>query len=310
MVGRELLPENHTFDSEMPDEFDWGAAWEDTAYTLSSEIPFLNNILAAAGLTDDKTVFAAGVTDAIESGKKAADHFFVTRTEREEGEQESAEVLDGLYDVAMGISEFVMGGRQLQKSIQGITAIAGHGEKNSSGNLMYPVADTVGNWIKGTLFGKTALENSRAYYASGASPLNSTRNEQYFGMVERGVDEDTAYGIAQGLADVTSDKDEDGNTISGSKFRNQMDYVMNADIPDEVKDFLALSIASDAAYERYEDYGLEASGVDPAAFMLGWAFYQSATGEDKAGQTEAFLRQQGVSAGDIAKIITALKKKK
>lgn len=310
MFGKEWLKENHTFDSEMPDEFDWGAAWEDTAYTLSSEIPFLNNILAAAGLTDDKTVFAAGVTDAIESGKKAIDHFFVTRREREEGEQESAEVLDGLYDVAMGISEFILGGRQLQKTIQGVVTLSGGGEKNSGGNLMYPVADTVGNWIKGTLFGKTALENSRAYYASGASPLNSTRNEQYFGMVERGVDEDNAYAIAQGLADVTSDKDEDGNTISGSKFRNQMDYVMNADIPDEVKDFLALSIASDAAYERYESYGLEASGVDPAAFMLGWALYQSATGEDKAGQTEAFLRQQGVSAGDIAKIIAALKKKK
>ena len=209
----------------------------------------------------------------------------------------------------MGVSEFVLGGRQLQKTIQGVTTLSGGGEKNSSGNLMYPVADTVGNWIKGTLFGKTALENSRAYYASGASPLNSTRNEQYFGMVERGVDEDAAYGIAQGLADVTSDKDEDGNTISGSKFMNQMDFVMNADVPDEVKGFLALSIASDAAYERYVDYGLEASGVDPAAFMLGWAFYQSATGKDKAGQTEAFLRQQGVSTGDIAKIIAALKKK-
>ena len=393
MFGKEWLKENHTFDSEMPDEFDWGAAWEDTAYTLSSEIPFLNNILAAAGLTDDKTVFAAGVTDAKESffGKKgeggAIDHFFVTRREREEGEQESAEVLDGLYDVAMGISEFILGGRQLQKTIQGVTTVAGHGEKNSSGNLMYPVADTVGNWIKGTLFGKTALENSRAYYASGASPLNSTRNEQYYGMVERGVDEDTAYAIAQGLADVpadkdengktvsnsmfynkleyvngldipeeakdylistvyadlnedsamqetyygltdfgisedkaseissglyavSADKDEDGNTVSGSKFMKQMDYVMNADIPDDVKDYLALSIASDAAYERYEAYELDKEGVDPAAFMLGWAFYQSATGKDKIGQTEAFLRQQGVSMGDIAKIIAALKKKK
>lgn len=393
MFGKEWLKENHTFDSEMPDEFDWGAAWEDTAYTLSSEIPFLNNIMAVAGLTDDETVFAAGINDAKESffGKKgeggAIDHFFVTRREREEGEQESVEVLDGLYDVAMGISEFLMGGRQLQKTIQGVTTVAGRGEKNSSGNLMYPVADTVGNWIKSTLFGKTALENSRAYYASGASPLNSTRNEQYYGMVERGVDEDTAYAIAQGLADVpadkdengetvsnsmfynkleyvngldipeeakdylistvyadldedsamqetyygltdfgiseekaseissglyavSADKDEDGNTISGSKFMKQMDYVMNADIPDDVKDYLALSIASDAAYERYEAYELDKEGVDPAAFMLGWAFYQSATGKDKIGQTESFLKQQGVGAGDIAKIIAALKKKK
>ncbi|MBQ8830863.1 MAG: hypothetical protein IJ017_04645 [Oscillospiraceae bacterium] len=309
IVSRELLPEDHTFDSEMPDEFDWAAAWEDTAYTLSSEIPFLNNVMAVAGLTDDETVFAAGINDAIESGKKAADHFFVTRREREEGEQESAEVLDGLYDVAMGVSEFLMGGRQLQKTIQGIVTVAGGGETNSQGNLMYPVTDNVGSWIQGTLFGKTALESSRAYYASGASPLSSIRNEQYFGMVERGVDEETAYGIAQGLADVTSDKDEDGNTISGSKFMNQMDFVMNADISDEVKSYLALSIASDAAYERYVDYDLEAEGVDPAEFMVGWAFYQSTTGKDKAGQTENFLRQQGISESDIRKIIKALKKK-
>lgn len=392
MVDRELLPEDHTFDSEMPEEFDWAAAWEDTAYTLSSEIPFLNNVMAVAGLTDDETVFAAGINDAKESffGKKgeggAIDHFFVTRREREEGEQESVEVLDGLYDVAMGVSEFLMGGRQLQKTIQGIVTVAGGGETNSQGNLMYPVANSVGSWIQGTLFGKTALENSRAYYASGASPLSSTRNEQYYGMIERGVDEETAYGIAQGLADVpadkdengktvsnsefynkleyvngldipeeakeylismvyadleedspmqetyngltdfgiseekaseissglyamSADKDEDGNTISGSKFMNQMDFVMNADIPDEVKSYLALSIASDAAYERYVDYDLEAEGVDPAEFMVGWAFYQSSTGKDKAGQTENFLRQQGISESDIRKIMKALKKK-
>lgn len=298
MVGRELLPENHTFDSEMPDEFDWGAAWEDTAYTLSSEIPFLNNILAAAGLTDDKTVFAAGVTDAIESGKKAIDHFFVTRREREEGEQEGVEVLDGLYDVAMGVSEFILGGRQLQKTIQGVVTLSGGGEKNSSGNLMYPVADTVGNWIKGTLFGKTALENTRAYYASGAAALSGKRNEQYYFMVENGIDEETAYGVAQGLADV------------GDKFRDQMEYIMNTDLPDETKNGLAFSVASEAAYDRYVSYDLESEGIEPAEFMFAWAFYQSATGKDTAGQTEDFLRQQGVSEGDIAKIIAALKKKK
>lgn len=384
MVGRELLPEDHTFDSQMPEEFDWGAAWEDTGYTLSSEVPFLNNVLAVAGLTDDKTVFAAGFADARKSFGKAIDHFFVTDEEREKGEQESAEVLDGLYDVIMGVSEFVMGGRQIQKTLQGITTVAGHGEKDNKGKLMYPVENTVGNWLKGTLFGKNALKNSRAYYASGASPLNSTRNEQYFGMVERGVDEEEAYRIAQEiyyteadydengeavsntqlynrleyidgldisedakqylisalyndldddskskesfnaltelgvsendaskitteLYSMTADVDEDGEKVSGSKFMNQMEYVMNLKAPDDVKDYLALSIASDAAYKRYEERGLEKAGVDPAEFMLGWAFYQSATGKDKLGQTEKFLKQQGVSEKEISIIVKNLK---
>lgn len=316
IVGEEFLKEDKTFDAAREEEFNTTAAIEDTLYTLSGEVPFLNNVLAVMGLSDDKTVFAAGFADAKESffGKNkeggAIDHFFVTRKEREAGEQEKAEVLDGLYDLAMGVSEFIMGGRQLQKTIQGIKTMAGHGTTDNKGNLMYPVENTVGNWVKAVLFGKNALEKTQAYYASGASPLKSTRNEQYYAMVENGVDEDEAYRIVYDLAGIESDKDKNGKTISGSLLMKQMEYIMNLETSDEVKSKLAMSIASDAAQKRYDDRNLESAGISPSEFMLGWAFYQSSTGKDRMGQTRTFLKQQNVSSGDIEKIIKALEKEK
>lgn len=316
-IGQMINRNNeNVFETELPEEFDWAGAVKSTGQMAIDEIPLLSNALSIAGFGDDQNIATAAIANAWDYFKLAVDDIVVTREEKENDDEtdDESDVLNGVINFAKTGLQFVPGGNQTQKWIEGIMTLTGHGYKNKNGELVYPVRGTAWEWLQTMVIGKSALENAREYYASGASPLRSTRNEQYFAMAENGVDEEEAYRSAQIISDITSDTDANGNTIDGSKMLNQMEYVMETDYPDEVKNLLAMSIASDAAHERYMENNLESKGVEAAAYVIAYAYHAGLKGtkenpmskDEKKGIVAEYLREQGVSANEISIILKYL----
>ena len=316
-IGQMINRNNeNVFETELPEEFDWAGAVKSTGQMAIDEIPLLSNALSIAGFGDDQNIATSAIANAWDYFKLAVDDIVVTREEKENDDEtdDESDVLNGVINFAKTGLQFVPGGNQAQKWIEGIMTLTGHGYKNKNGELVYPVRGTAWEWLQTMVIGKSALENAREYYASGASPLRSTRNEQYFAMAENGVDEEEAYRSAQIINDIESDKDENGKTISGSQMLNRMEYVMETDYPDEVKNLLAMSIATDTAHDRYVDNGLESKGVEAAAYVIAYAYHAGLEGtkenpmsaDDKKNIVAEYLREQGVSANEISIILKYL----
>lgn len=316
-IGQMINRNNeNVFETELPEEFDWAGAVKSTGQMAIDEIPLLSNALSIAGFGDDQNIATSAIANAWDYFKLAVDDIVVTREEKENDDEtdDESDVLNGVINFAKTGLQFVPGGNQAQKWIEGIMTLTGHGYKNKNGELVYPVRGTAWEWLQTMVIGKSALENAREYYASGASPLRSTRNEQYFAMAENGVDEEEAYRSAQIINDIEYDKDENGKTISGSQMLNRMEYVMETDYPDEVKNLLAMSIATDAAHDRYVDNGLESKGVEAAAYVIAYAYHAGLKGtkenpmsaDDKKNVVAEYLREQGVSANEISIILKYL----
>jgi hypothetical protein len=83
----------------------------------------------------------------------------------------------------------VPGGAQMKKTYQGFNAVKEGAEKTSAGRTKYKIEQDTGNYIRGTLFGKYNLPESKAYYkeqeekakerAGGGSSRGGSRAGRY-----------------------------------------------------------------------------------------------------------------------------------
>jgi hypothetical protein len=75
------------------------------------------------------------------------------------------------------------GGNQIKKTYQGLSMfdedLPVSGSYTNSGNLRYPVEDTVQNRIQASLFGQYASENARDYFDNERMPLKEKQIEEY-----------------------------------------------------------------------------------------------------------------------------------
>ena len=142
---------------------------------------------------------------------------------------------------------FMPGGYgQVKKTMQGLSMFdEDHpiaGSYTDSGNLRFPVEDTLGNRIQAGIFGQWASENARDYFDNGRKPLNEKQTQEF-------IDSDMPI----------RDYWEYREGLSGlSSLNEKADYIAGLDLPIDTKNLLLNNIANrknDIDLTSYDEYG-------------------------------------------------------
>lgn len=164
------------------DEFDAGAATEDTLYNVSNDIPYLRNAAGLLGL-GDQTLPMPDIYGTVTGTAKAV----------KDNGPFSEEVMRQLMGLA---GDTLPGGRQAEKTYQGIETLLKGGYYKGSGEderLQYPVSDDFWNVVQATMFGRNALSETRDFYAAGGKGLSAAQTRLYKQLVDMGADSETVY---------------------------------------------------------------------------------------------------------------------
>lgn len=164
------------------DEFDAGAATEDTLYNVSNDIPYLRNAAGLLGL-GDQTLPMPDIYGTVTGTAKAV----------KDNGLFSEEVMRQLMGLA---GDTLPGGRQAEKTYQGVETLLKGGYYKGSGEderLQYPVSDDFWNVVQATMFGRNALSETRDFYAAGGKGLSAAQTRLYKQLVDMGADSETVY---------------------------------------------------------------------------------------------------------------------
>lgn len=164
------------------DEFDAGAATEDTLYNVSNDIPYLRNAAGLLGL-GDQTLPMPDIYGTVTGTAKAV----------KDNGPFSEEVMRQLMGLA---GDTLPGGRQAEKTYQGVETLLKGGYYKGSGEderLQYPVSDDFWNVVQATMFGRNALSEARGFYAAGGKGLSTAQTRLYSQLVDMGADSETVY---------------------------------------------------------------------------------------------------------------------
>lgn len=224
----------------MNDEFDGWAAAEDTMYNISNDVPYARNVAGLMGW-GDQTLPMPDIVGALSKGKKAL------KNADSPGEF-WAEVARQLMGLA---GDTLPGGRQAEKTAQGIEAVARGGSYKGSGDskrLQYPVESPLEDpWtaLRAAIFGKNALPESRTYWAAGGKALSAAQTRLYEDLVDSGLSRKRAYEILKrfndATADLEADRDKNGNPIGGSKKEKIVKEINKLPLSRKQKNMLYLS---------------------------------------------------------------------
>ena len=151
------------------------------------------------------------------------------------------------------------GGNQLKKTYQGLSMfdedLPISGSYTDSGNLRFPVEDTIQNRIQASLFGQYASENARYYFDNELAPLKEKQIEEF---IEMDIPYKEYIEYRKDLAEVNktkADKDEDGNAISGTAAGKKAYQIMNGNYSKKEKERLLEGLSS-------ETYRITTSDLD------------------------------------------------
>lgn len=216
----ERLTGERLFDTDPElNEFDAAAGWDDFVWNGLNEIPFASNVAALAGM-GDRTLPMPDLSNLADlPGTIAEDGLF------------SWEVARQLAGLA---GDVLPGGRQIEKSIQGGEALLRGGYYRGSGEnrrLQFPVEQDFWSIVRGTLFGRSALDESRDFYASGQTGLSANQTKAYEQIVDMGADPEPVYQAIQGWR--AAENDEDLNSYGRGVAKR--DAITEADLTDEQK---------------------------------------------------------------------------
>lgn len=226
--------------NDMNDEFDGWAAAEDTMYNISNDVPYVRNMAGLMGW-GDQTLPMPDIVGALSKGKKAL------KNADSPGEF-WAEIARQLMGLA---GDTLPGGRQAEKTAQGIEAVARGGSYKGSGDskrLQYPVNSPLEDpWtaLRAAIFGKNALPESRTYWAAGGKALSAAQTRLYEDLVDSGLSRKRAYEILKrfndATADLEADRDKNGNPIGGSKKEKIVTEINKLPLSRKQKNMLYLS---------------------------------------------------------------------
>jgi len=94
-----------------------------------------------------------------------------------------------LSNIGESLIPYIPGGVQVKKTIQGLTDVSQGYSESASGRLRYPVAQGVGQTIRGGLFGRHNLPEAQEYYDKDRSVLGEKQTE----YVKQAQDRFSAY---------------------------------------------------------------------------------------------------------------------
>ena len=218
--GWERLTGERLFDTD-PElkEFDAAAAFDDFVWNGINEIPFASNVASLLGV-GDRTLPMPDFSRLVDLPKAISEDGLF-----------SQEVLMQLVGLA---GDVLPGGRQIEKSAQGLLALGQGGYYRGSGEdrrLQFPVEQDFWSIVRGSLFGRSALDESRDFYASGQTGLSANQTKAYEQIVDMGADPETVYQAIQRWR--TAENDEDLNSYGRGVAKR--DAITEADLTDEQK---------------------------------------------------------------------------
>ena len=275
------------------DRFNLAAAAEDTIYNVSNDVPYVRNVSGLLGLGDETlpmpdiygTVKGIGGT----ISKQASGDF-----------DSAGDFWSEVGRQLMGLAgDTVPGGRQVEKSAQGIEAVARGGSYKGSGDnkkLQYPVDVDPFEALRAALFGKNALPESRAYWAAGGNALSASQTRTYQELVDMGADREVVYEAIQKWRKI----DKDDSLTDGEREAAQYELVRKLKLTNEQKerlhDELSRSSRSYAAVQEAQKQGISAEA---------YAKYKDATADLTADKDE---NGKTINGSKKAKVLDAIDK--
>lgn len=245
------LPE----DDEEEQGFDWTAGLEDVRDSVLDDVPYVSTIATLMGYGNGRLPLPQADETNIKEGIKK-----IFSAEDDAGKDAGIrQLLTGVLKTAAAVTPM---GNQVRKTIEGgETAIRGGRYSTDGTQLLYEVEKSPQNIARGLLFGRSALPETDAYYEKGGKPVLS---KDQTGMMEKaaeyGVDQGTYVRFIQEAKKLKGDKDEAGETVTGSLERKKIALLDGMDLDGEQKLNLYLdNVASDSRKEDVE--ALQAAGM-------------------------------------------------
>lgn len=233
------------------DEFDAGAATEDTLYNVSNDIPYLRNAAGLLGL-GDQTLPMPDIYGTVTGTAKAV----------KDNGPFSEEVMRQLMGLA---GDTLPGGRQAEKTYQGIETLLKGGYYKGSGEderLQYPVSDDFWNVVQATMFGRNALSETRDFYAAGGKGLSAAQTRLYKQLVDMGADNETVYDA------ILAWKKIDGNEALSKAEREtaRFELVQSLPLTSEERELLHNTLSgSDTKYSAADE--AKAQGISVGTYQ-------------------------------------------
>lgn len=245
------LPE----DDEEEQGFDWTAGLGDVRDSVLDDVPYVSTIATLLGWDNGRLPIPEGDFKNIKEGTKK---IFAAEDDAEK-DAGIRQLLTGVLKTAAAVTPM---GNQVRKTIEGgETAIRGGRYSTDGTQLLYEVEKSPQNIARGLLFGRSALPETDAYYEKGGKPVLS---KDQTGMMEQaagyGVDQGTYVRFIQEAKKLKGDKDEAGETVTGSLERKKIALLDGMDLDGKQKLNLYLdNVASDSRKEDVE--ALQAAGM-------------------------------------------------
>lgn len=212
-----------TDEPEDDEDKDWWAALESFFSNAANDVPILGRAAALAGIGDQTlpTADFSKLGDLVDSARNNG--VFSTDT------------LDKAMTAA---GEFLYGGNQLRKTVQG-TMAAAQGGVYSKGKLRYQVDRSPWNVGRAVLFGRGALDETEEYYARQAKQFSEKQTTAWEKLQETGEPDKTAqeqrqlakkgYDLIQELRSIEKENDDDNRAAM------QRQALREADVSDDAK---------------------------------------------------------------------------
>lgn len=245
------LPE----DDEEEQGFDWTAGLEDVRDSVLDDVPYVSTIATMLGYGNGRLPLPQADATNIKNGVKK----IFSAEDDAEKDAGIRQLLTGVLKTAAAVTPM---GNQVRKTIEGgETAIRGGRYSADGSQLLYEVEKSPQNIARGLLFGRSALPETDAYYEKGGKPVLS---QDQTGMMEQaagyGVDQGTYVRFIQEGKKLKGDKDEAGETVTGSLERKKIALLDGMDLDGQQKLNLYLdNVASDSRKEDVE--ALQAAGM-------------------------------------------------
>ena len=155
------------------------------------------------------------------------------------------------------VSSFIPGGAQLRKTAGAYDVLETGGVYNNRGNLKYPVEKDASNYVKGMLFGKSALKETRSFYDNNRTALTENETNEYNHRVERGENPQSVYDDIYGQKEERSRLKKESET-----YYNKVDSLVNPVSEDVVYNI-------DEIYNSYSvEYAERHDGEKPSTISV------------------------------------------
>ena len=217
------LPEGDDEDEEK--KFDWSAGLSGVEDRILGDLPYLSNIGAFFGKGNGRLPLPQLYLDGMAAGAKELFSAQEGETEEEAAARKKAGASRLVSSTLKTGAALLPMGNQARKTVQGTLDLARGARYSDDGTrLLYTVDnDSLGNWGRGILFGRSALPEARDYYDDGSrGALSQKQTGQMREAEAYGVSMEDFVSFAQAAKQLTSDKNEQGESIGGSLERKKL----------------------------------------------------------------------------------------